>query len=123
MQIEKIKKRPIIRPLDICVIILIIVIAIIAIAIVKQPKGIFVEISYNGEIIYRVPLNKDRIINIENTGKVIIENNTVRLIKATCPDKLCEMQGCISKAGESIICLPNKLIITILGDSEWDIIV
>ena len=34
------------------------------------------------------------------------------------PDKLCVKQGEISKAGESIICLPNRIIVSVEGGEE-----
>ena len=49
------------------------------------------------------------------TNEVHIENEGVYMAKAKCPDKLCVHQGRISKAGQSIICLPNKIIVEIVG--------
>ena len=42
-----------------------------------------------------------------------IENGTVWISDASCPDKTCEHQGKISKEGEMIVCLPNRLSISI----------
>ena len=42
---------------------------------------------------------------------------------ADCPDKLCIHQGRIHKNGQWIICLPNRVAVTIEGaaeDAEWD---
>ena len=41
--------------------------------------------------------------------------------EATCPDKLCIKQKTISKDNESIICLPNKVAVTVTSKSESDI--
>jgi hypothetical protein len=43
------------------------------------------------------------------------------MIDADCPDKLCEKQGKISKNGQSIICLPNKIVIKINSDTDTDV--
>ena len=41
--------------------------------------------------------------------------------EADCPDKLCVSQGKISRSGQTIICLPNKTMVTIKGGkSEYD---
>jgi hypothetical protein len=32
---------------------------------------------------------------------------------ADCPDKLCIRQGIVSRSGERIVCLPNRVSITI----------
>ena len=38
------------------------------------------------------------------------------MYSANCNDALCVKQGNISKVGQTIICLPHKLIIEIKGD-------
>ena len=44
------------------------------------------------------------------------------MTKADCPDKLCVNQNAVSKNGESIICLPNKVVVTVDSseNSEFD---
>ena len=37
---------------------------------------------------------------------------------ADCPDRLCVKQGRIKKVGESIVCLPHKVVIEIVGEKE-----
>ena len=41
--------------------------------------------------------------------------------EADCPDLLCVHQKAISKEGESIICLPNKVVVTIRGGEETEL--
>ena len=53
---------------------------------------------------------------IPNTLK--IENHKIRMISATCPDHLCIKQGTINKKGQSIICLPHKLIVEVVSGGE-----
>ena len=36
---------------------------------------------------------------------------------ANCPDRVCVRSGYITKAGQSIVCVPNRLIISITGGS------
>lgn len=81
-----------------------------------------VEISVNGETVYTFPLGEGSEYNMEmqlDTGNyLVIENGFVYLSDADCPDRLCVKQGKISKAGQSIICLPHRLVIKITGKSE-----
>lgn len=35
----------------------------------------------------------------------------IRMISSPCPDKICIRQGWINKAGETIVCLPNRVVI------------
>ncbi len=47
---------------------------------------------------------------------VEIKNGKARVIQSTCRDKLCIREGWISRAGESITCLPNRITISITGE-------
>ena len=52
-----------------------------------------------------------------------ILDGKVRVTHADCPDRLCQKTGSISKAPQRIVCLPNKVVIKIVGTSEVDTIV
>ena len=49
---------------------------------------------------------------------LVIEDGRAYLSDANCPDKLCVHQGKISRTGEVITCLPNKLTVTVFGAEE-----
>ena len=49
------------------------------------------------------------------SNTVVIENGTVYMKDADCPDKLCEKTGKISKNGETIVCLPHRVVVEIQG--------
>lgn len=56
-------------------------------------------------------------------NRIVIKNGEIYIIDADCPDKSCVHSGKISKSGQTICCLPNKLIIRIVSDSsEVDVI-
>ncbi len=46
---------------------------------------------------------------------VCIEGSGVCMEYADCPDGLCIKQGKITKGGRSIVCLPNKVVVEIIG--------
>jgi hypothetical protein len=93
----------------------------------KKIDAEYVEIHINGELKYKYNLSKEkRVIQIElENGKeeLLIEGRSVKKTKATCKNKHCEKQSAISEPGESIICVPNKEIIKISGESDIDYIV
>ena len=43
------------------------------------------------------------------------------MLDASCPDQLCVDQNEISFDKESIICLPNKVVLTVISDTESDV--
>lgn len=46
-------------------------------------------------------------------NELVIEDGKAYLRHATCPDKICVKQGEISAEGETIVCLPHKLVVAI----------
>lgn len=80
----------------------------------------YIEINLAGETIYTIPLDIDRVISIDDVyhNTIVIENSQVKVINSTCPDGVCENFGTISRSGLSIICMPNKLVIEIKGNSN-----
>ncbi len=86
----------------------------------SQGKTVIVRVS--GEETASYSLDKDRTETINGanggTNLLVIEDGTVCLKEASCPDKLCVNQGKISKRGESIICLPNEVIVEISSDDD-----
>ena len=57
----------------------------------------------------------------ENYNLLLISNGQVSVSDADCPDKLCVHQHSISRNGESIICLPHKLVIQIEAKEESEL--
>ncbi|MDO4522451.1 MAG: NusG domain II-containing protein [Eubacteriales bacterium] len=87
-------------------------------------KGIAVVIAEGVEI-GRYPLNRDReeMLKYENGGYNIltIQHGEAQITEASCPDKICVYHRPISKNGQSIVCLPNELIIEIQNAPQAEI--
>ena len=49
---------------------------------------------------------------------LVIENGAVHMESASCPDKLCVKQGTKSQVGETIVCLPHRLVATVISAEE-----
>ena len=51
-----------------------------------------------------------------------VKNGKAKMIEADCPDKLCMHQKAVSKNHESIICLPNKVVVEVESseNSKYD---
>lgn len=88
----------------------------------------YISIQVNGEEIKKITFDSNMVgkqIPIETEyGYNLIEigDEKVRVIEADCPDQLDVKQGYISRVGEVIVCLPNKLVIEIKGGNiETDI--
>ncbi len=99
---------------------------------ITDPQGSYVKVTVDGKEVTVLPLSEDRNLTIEgyDGGKnmLVIKNGEAYLEDATCPDKLCVHMGKISKAGQSVICLPNRVVVEIIGsdpqaEPEYDAVV
>ena len=82
----------------------------------NRDDGAEVVVAVNGAEIARYSLaeNGTHVLN-GGTTTITVEDGTVRMTEAACPDHLCVHQGKISGAGQVITCLPNRLTVTVYG--------
>lgn len=87
-----------------------------------------VGIYSNSKLVEKIDLSKldsERKITIsgENGNNVILaQKNSIKMLSAECPDKVCVNHGELKKGGAPIICLPNKLVIRWENSSdEYDV--
>ncbi len=70
-------------------------------------------VSVDGEEVARFDLDRNTEYLITGYGggvnRLIIRDGNAWIEEASCPDKLCVRQGRISREGEMIICLPNRV--------------
>lgn len=104
--------------------ILIAVIVIIAAALflifgnIWNGSAATVEVTVNGKKSGTYSLAENQEIKINGTNVLVIRDGKADMVEADCPDKLCVRQKPISKEGESLICLPNKVIVTVAGGEK-----
>lgn len=89
--------------------------------LLQGKSGTYVTISRDGQRILTCSLSEDQTIPIENaSGKVTntleIKDGKAKMIRADCPDGLCLHQKAISMQKENIVCLPNRVVVTVTGD-------
>ena len=109
---------------DIFLVIGLIILTIITSIFIYQKQtydNLYVEVSIDGDIQYTFSIYEDTEYMLSTGNKLIIKDEKVYIDDADCPDKLCIKQGSIDKANESIICLPNKLVVRIVqGENVYE---
>ena len=81
--------------------------------------GETVQITVDGELYGEYSLHEDKTIKINETNMLRIKDGSAKMVEADCPDQICVHQRNISKNGETIICLPNKVVVTVCsGESS-----
>ncbi len=74
-------------------------------------------VKVGGEIVRELDLSEEKIFAVEaGGGKNILEvkGGAVRVIEADCPDKICVRRGAIKNLGETIACVPHKILIEVV---------
>ena len=75
-------------------------------------------VTVDGEVYGTYSLAKDQTIEIQDGNRLRIQNGQAKMEWADCPDQLCVHQKAISRTGESIICLPNQVVVSVQGSKE-----
>ncbi|MEA4896220.1 MAG: NusG domain II-containing protein [Oscillospiraceae bacterium] len=91
--------------------------------LVTQNEGAFAVVTVDGEVYGTYPLDTDAEIRIgddDHYNVLVIKDGTAEITEASCPDKLCVKQGKAEYDGQSIICLPNKVVVEIKGGKKSD---
>lgn len=115
---------------DKILIILVLILSISSLGFIKK-KGLnmddkYISIQVDGEEVKKIYFDKSvegKEFPIETEygyNLVKVEKDSVRVIDASCPDKLDVKQGSISIPGQVIVCLPNKLVVEIVGEKLED---
>jgi len=107
-------KKTLICDLILVVPILVIALFFLIVSMKNVKKGSFAVVKINGQVVARYSLSIDAEYILNNgTNTLVIKDGYAMIIGSNCPDKTCEKQGRINLQGQTIVCLPNRLIVTI----------
>ncbi len=101
----------------------IVVVAAIAVVFLMffRGAGEYVEVSVDGEVVARYSLGIDGEYSLSDGRNVlVISGGAAYMAHADCPDKTCVSVGRVSRVGETIICLPNRVAVTVVGAGASD---
>lgn len=132
-----------IRKADIILLVVLIAVGLASSAVLalrQDDAGSKVVIKSGGEIFATYPLSEDTVIEVPAPAGISydsprphaldeddectqytyynvvkISGGKVSVSSASCRNQVCVRHGSISKAGESIVCLPNRLVVSIEG--------
>ena len=113
---------------DIILVLSMVIIAAAAFLIINfavKKDGSYEVIKVDGKVIKTLDLNSGE-TTIEVNGyqggvnKVVINDGKVSMTEADCPDELCVKTGKISRVGETIVCLPHRVVVEIKGSPDDD---
>ena len=119
---------PMFRPADIILAIGLIVLgfALSFYLAMGQDEGGQVEVRTAGELYGVYSLDEDQTVTVKqgsSENEFEIKDGQVRMLHANCHNHDCIQQGAISRTGETIVCLPHKLVLEVTGgEEEFDVV-
>ena len=78
-----------------------------------------VKVLIDGDVIAVYPLYEDRTVDIDfdansdYINQLVIKDGKAYVSEANCPDGICKAHYAVSKNGETVVCLPHRLVIEI----------
>ena len=76
-------------------------------------------VKVNGEIVKTCSLKENQIFWLPGkTNQVLVHDGRVSMKEADCPDQICVHHVPIYRNHESIICLPNQVVLEIVNGEE-----
>lgn len=118
---KNITREKVISIRDFVLILSVITVALICLLFMKMnsENGRKVKVMADGKVVHEMSIAVDEeytVIQDDKMNTVIVENGKVRVEDASCPDKICEKHIPISMNGETIICLPNKVVVEVCDE-------
>jgi hypothetical protein len=108
------------------IILVAVLLALVALAalvlFLSRSAGDTVAVTVDGKPFGEYPLSEDRVVEIENGDGyniLVIKDGKAHVSEASCPDGICSDHRPIKHSGASIVCLPNKVVVSV-EDGEED---
>lgn len=87
-------------------------------------SGDIAEISVDGKVVRQVSLcgEDDGIHELDGVNITYeVSGGKIRFVSSDCPDKVCVNDGFIGLGGQSVVCLPNKTVISVPRSDDGDV--
>lgn len=111
---------------DYVIIIVIAVTALVALGIIylRSPDPARIVIQVDGEEKYSFPYRQEGrdeyvdVLGVNGVTRVHLRDGQVSIVESACPDKTCVARGWSKRPSKQLICLPNRVIVKIVGVEE-----
>lgn len=112
-----------IKKADIILLIILVVLGLGAsfLSVFGKTAGDQVRVSVDGEVYGIYHLNQDQEIDVTrdgHTNHITIKDGTVSMSYSDCKNQICVHTGAISETKDSIVCLPNRVVVEIISDGN-----
>ncbi len=88
----------------------------------SSSEKIRAEIFLDGEAVSSVSLStlsQPRTVVVAGC-EILLERDGATFINSSCSDKLCEKRGKMTKAGDAMACVPQRVVVSLKSDKSTD---
>lgn len=113
---------------DIVVVVVVVTASVVSMFAVAQARpgapGAEAIVEVNGREVHRFvlsdgqPRREIRVEGMNGPSTVVIEDGRAFMLESTCRDKICIGMGRVDSSGQSVVCLPNRVVIRIVGSRK-----
>lgn len=89
----------------------------------SHTAGHVAQLRVNNKIIKNFKLNSNQIYTYfdktdGDRNKIEVRDGQIAIVDANCDDQICVRKGFISKTGQTIVCLPHRLVIEVMPTND-----
>jgi hypothetical protein len=111
-------------PLDLPVVALLLLVATASFWLVPSGgPGDRVIVEQQGKIIFQAPLDQPRTVTFAGPlGETVlaIGDGGARITGSSCPHRICQTSGTVTRSGQLLACIPNRLLVRVAGAPQDD---
>ncbi len=117
--LDKVGKKKLIADIILISVLLLIALSVFLIMELTRREGAYAVVTLDGREVARYSLDEDGEYYLNGgTNTLVIENGRAYMKHANCKNGLCVNEGKISRTGERIVCLPNRVMVEIVGTDD-----
>ncbi len=83
-----------------------------------------VVVASGGKIIAELDIHQDTVLDVDGflgVSRVEVKGGQVRFVDSPCSNRQCILRGWVRESGDTVVCLPNRVSVTITGlDTYYD---
>ena len=92
---------------------------LLSLPLLSREQARFAQITSKGEVVKTVDLMIDQEFTVDGKNTVTVKDGKIAVTWADCPDHYCMKRG-FCAGGTDIVCLPNRLVISFMGEQDVD---
>jgi hypothetical protein len=80
----------------------------------KTTAALSANIYERNKLVKQLPLAQDAVYRLKNMA-IEVKQGRIRIAESDCPRQICVHSGWISGPAQTIVCVPNKVLVEIQG--------